>query len=214
MRKSENDQLLFKEIQKVDSRWIKLFIFLPALFMWYITFQKLILKPTGNGPDWMLLFLLILVGLFLPIVSPKLRLITEVRESGIYIRFTPIHVEKYPFDTIIYYEIQTYYLDPIRNPYSVSIGEYLDFRLVNENSSFSSGSFLKNRYWNHSNGIQDLKYGYIYSACGNQGVFFEFDTRKIKKKIKGKGKRIMIGSQCPEKLAEAVQSGLNMQKQP
>lgn len=91
----------FREEQRFRQMWIWL-LTLPlcvgiiGLFAWIMVVQLLLGRPVGNQPmpDLMLmitgpLFMLLMAGLLWMMWAA--RLITEVRDDGIYIRFFPFH---------------------------------------------------------------------------------------------------------------------------
>ena len=167
--------VLFREVQKMDQLCIRLGVGIPVVFLWYGAYQQLFLrKPFGNNPapDWMMLVLLLVFGVLFPLFVNSLKMITEVRKDGLYVRFRPFHFSFrfFPIKTIRSYEVRTY--RPIRD----------------------YGG------WGIRYGLK----GDAYNAKGNRGVLFEFaEGSKIKK--------LMIGSQVPEKLSEAVGRAIKTQ---
>lgn len=159
----------------MNQTWIWIIVAIPIIFSWYGAYQQLLLrKPFGNNPapDWIMYCLLLVFGILFPFFFYSMKLITEVRDDGAYIRFLPFHFSfKYiPFAAIRSYEVRTY--SPI-----------MDY-----------GG------WGIRYGLK----GKAYNISGNRGVFFEFtEGQKVRK--------LLIGSQIPEKLAEAVRSGIERQ---
>ncbi|AKB57240.1 hypothetical protein MSBR2_0724 [Methanosarcina barkeri 227] len=166
--KQTNSQVLFREVQKISQIWVWLIIAIPVVFSWYGAYQQLLLgKPFGNNPapDWMMFLLLLVFGVLFPVFFYYIKLVTEVRNDGIYVRFYPFHrsFKRFPFESIQNYKALTY--NPIRD----------------------YGG------WGIRYGLK----GNAYNMAGNRGVLLEFtDGNKMKK--------LMIGSQIPEKLAEAI----------
>lgn len=168
----ENVSVLFREVQKMNQPWIWIVIAIPVAIFWYGAYQQLLLRKSfGNNPapDWMLLLLFVAFGILLPLLFHSLKLVTEVREDGLYVRFYPIHFsfKSFPFEKIQSHEVITY--NPIRD----------------------YGG------WGIRYGLK----GKAYNISGNRGLFFEFREGK-------KVKKLMIGSQIPEKLSEAVRRGI------
>lgn len=167
--------VLFREVQKMYQMWIRLVVGVPVVFSWYGAYQQLFLrKPFGNNPapDWMMLVLLLVLGVLFPLFFYSLKMITEVRKDGLYVRFHPFHFSfrSFPIKTIQSYEVMTY--RPIRD----------------------YGG------WGIRYGLK----GIAYNAKGNRGVLFEFaEGSKVKK--------LMIGSQVPETLSEAVRRAIKTQ---
>lgn len=170
--KQVNSQVLFREVQKMNQIWVWLIIAIPVIFSWYGAYQQLLLgKPFGDNPapDWMMLLLFLAFGVLFPVFFHSIKLVTEVRKDGLYIRFYPFHrsFKIFPFETIQSYEIRTY--NPI-----IDYGGW---------------------------GIRYGPKGKAYTTTGNRGLLFEFaDGKKVKK--------LMIGSQTPEKLSEAIRKAV------
>ncbi|AKB43547.1 MULTISPECIES: DUF6141 family protein [Methanosarcina] len=170
--KQVNSQVLFREVQKMNQIWIWLIIAIPVVLSWYGAYKQLLLgKPFGNNPapDWMMFLLLLLFGILFPILFYSMKLVTEVRKDGLYVRVYPFHLsfKRFPFESIQNYKVLTY--NPVRD----------------------YGG------WGIRYGIK----GNAYNMAGNRGVLFEFaDGKKVKK--------LMIGSQTPEKLSEAIRRSI------
>lgn len=170
--KQMSSQVLFKEVQKISQIWVWLIIAIPVVLSWYGAYQQLLLgKPFGNNPapDWMMLLLLLVFGVLFPVYFHYIKMVTEVRKDGLYVRFYPFHrsFKRFPFEIIQNYEVLTY--NPIRD----------------------YGG------WGIRHGFK----GNAYNMAGNRGVLFEFaDGKKVKK--------LMIGSQIPEKLSEAIRKAI------
>ena len=65
----------------------------PAFSLWAI-FQQIVMgSPVGNNPasDLVLIMLALILGVGLPLFMYTMGLDTEVRESGVFIRFRPFH---------------------------------------------------------------------------------------------------------------------------
>jgi hypothetical protein len=108
--------------------------------------------------------LLILMGIGLPLLFQKMKLLTEVKEDGVYINFVPLSRQIMRFEDIVTCEVRTY--RPLR--------EY--------------GGW----------GVRYGRAGKAYNVSGNRGVQLKLSS----------GKGLLIGSQRPEELAQAIQAGL------
>jgi hypothetical protein len=163
----EKEFAYFREEQRFKQAWLWLIILVPVACCWFGAYVQLILKkPFGNNPapDWLLTILWVVFGIFLPLFFYSVKLETEVRRDGIFLRFYPFHI-KYrmmPFEEITSYEVVKY--SPFR--------EY--------------GGW----------GIRYGKSGKAYNVSGNRGVQLALKS----------GRRILLGSQKPEQLAEAIRS--------
>ncbi|WP_321418122.1 DUF6141 family protein [uncultured Methanomethylovorans sp.] len=105
--------VLFREEQRFNQWWLWLLILVPTCMMWYGAIQQLIFhKPFGTNPtsDTGVSILLVLFGILLPIFMNSLKLITEVRQDGLYVRFYPFHLSfrHYPYESINSYKVREY----------------------------------------------------------------------------------------------------------
>ncbi len=171
----ENGTVIFREVQKMNQLWVWIVVAIPVVITWYGAYQQLLLrKPFGNNPapDWIMILLFIVFGVLFPVFFRSIKLVTEVRKDGLYVRFYPLHFsfKSIPFDTIQSYEVKTY--NPLRD----------------------YGGW----------GIRYGSKGKAYTIEGNRGVVFEFLER-------GKVKKLMIGSQSPEKISEFIRRGIRNQ---
>jgi len=88
-----------------------------AVLVWYATVNQLLLyRPIGNRPmpDIALVIFWFFFGIGLPALFFFCKLVTEVRDDGIYIRFFPFHwtFRRIAFTEVKQYEVRTY--RPIR----------------------------------------------------------------------------------------------------
>jgi hypothetical protein len=163
--------IIFREVQQFRQKWIWVLLF-PVSLLVTIPFvegmyKQLILgQQWGNKPlsDTALMIvgsLVILLGVGILYLFYVLKLETEVKNDGLYIRFYPLIRKIIRFDEIASCEFRTYH--PIK--------EYGGWGI---------------RYgW---------KKGKAYNVSGNQGVQLQFTN----------GKKLLIGSQRPEELAQAI----------
>jgi len=117
-----NQRSSFSEVQRFRQTWIWVLILPISLFLiilfGYGMVKQLILghswgsRPLSDtalaimGPLW------ILFGIGLAYLFYSMKLITEVRNDGLYIRFFPLTHQKIPFEDIRRCEVRTY--SPIR----------------------------------------------------------------------------------------------------
>lgn len=112
------DYVVFREDQKFNQLWLWALILVPVAISWYAVIEQLIFgRPVGNNPasDSGTLIIWTLFGILLPLFMASLRLVTEVRRDGLYVRFHPFHrsYRKFLFDSIRSCKMQTY--RPIRD---------------------------------------------------------------------------------------------------
>jgi hypothetical protein len=104
---------IFTEIQRFRQWWVLLLVLLVAGVSWYGFIQQIVLnKPFGNNPapDPVMIMIWVIFGLFFPALFYSLKLVTEVRYDGLYVRFFPLqfHSHKISYGEIKNYEIRTY----------------------------------------------------------------------------------------------------------
>jgi hypothetical protein len=172
MNQRGNETKNFCEVQQFRQTWVWVLVlpislFLIVLFGYGMVKQLIFGHPWGSKPmsDTALaiigpLWVLFAVGLAYLFYSMKL--VTEVRSDGLYIRFFPLTHQRITFEDITRYEVRTY--NPIRE--------------------FGG--------W----GIRYRRGGKAYNVSGNRGVQLELAN----------GKRLLIGSQRPEELAQAIEA--------
>ena len=103
----------FREEQQFRQTWVWLILLPGLLIVWYIAIQELIFNnPVGNSnaSNTMIFIFWVIFGLLFPIFFYKLKLITEVRNNGLYIRFFPLHLtfKKIPIDKETKHYVRTY----------------------------------------------------------------------------------------------------------
>ncbi|MEJ5166588.1 MAG: DUF6141 family protein [Thermoanaerobaculia bacterium] len=95
---------VFREVQRFHP--VFYFIVLISSFsIWVVAFIQIILKiPVGNNPasDTFLLIFLFLFGVLFPYIFLKIKLTTELRTDGIYVKMFPFHFkwQYFPFENI------------------------------------------------------------------------------------------------------------------
>lgn len=157
----------YREIQQFRQIWIWLLLAILAGISWCGFIQQIIFgNPFGTNPASNLLmwFIWIAFGIGLPALFHYMKLIVEVGEEGILIRFSPLHSRFIRFEDMEIHKVRKYH--PIR--------EY--------------GGW----------GIRWGSKGWAYNVSGNKGVQLELTN----------GKRILIGSQNPEKLEQAIKKAM------
>ena len=99
MNKNRYSKTYFKEEQRFKQWWIILIVLSASAFPWFGLFYQIILgHKLGNNPapDWMIILIWLLFGIGFPLFFLSAKLITEVNEDGIYIKFFPFQL-KYKF---------------------------------------------------------------------------------------------------------------------
>ncbi len=107
------DPVIYREVQKFDQLWLWLMLLIPASFVWYGAIEQLIYgRPFGNNPltDTWVIVIWAVFGVLMPLFFLSVRLIIVVKNSGLYVRFFPIHISfrHYPYEILDSYETITY----------------------------------------------------------------------------------------------------------
>jgi len=162
----------YREVQRFSQVWIWVLIILSSLVLLgifgYGAVTQLILgRPFGDPPmpDWLLAVLVAfsaLVAVVMPCLFRAVKLVTEVRDDGLYVQFFPLRVRRIAFADIEQCEARTY--RPL---------------------------------WEYGGwGIRWGFHGKAYNVSGNRGVQLTLTG----------GKRLLIGSQQADELADAVRA--------
>lgn len=108
------EPVIYREVQRPRQVWLWVFIWGFTVFMWYSFIQQIIFGvPIGNqpAPDAVMVILWLVFGIVFPVgMLGFVKLITEVRRDGLYIRFVPFHVHYRSFmlKDLISYKSITY----------------------------------------------------------------------------------------------------------
>lgn len=93
----QQERIIFREVQRPQQIWVWILIFGIAALMWYGFIQQIILDtPFGDkpAPNGVLIALWLFFGIAFPVLMlGVLKLIIEVREKGLYVRFVPFHFQ-------------------------------------------------------------------------------------------------------------------------
>ena len=92
---TEHSQIIFKESQSFKQWWVWILVLIGPVFSWYGAYHQLILKkPFGDNPtsDTGMLIIFIVFGILFPVFFLSIKLLTEVRYNGVYIKYFPFHL--------------------------------------------------------------------------------------------------------------------------
>ncbi|KGK97805.1 hypothetical protein LI82_08515 [Methanococcoides methylutens] len=108
-----NNSPTFREVQKFRQFWITSLVLIPAVMTLYGAYQQLVLgHPFGSNPasDTTMSFLTIIFGFLFPVFIFSMKLVTEVRGDGVYVRFFPFHLsfKKFGYTDIASYKAVHY----------------------------------------------------------------------------------------------------------
>lgn len=93
----------FHEEQRFRQLWVWMLVLGIAAIQWWSWIQQILLgQPFGDnpGPDWMVWLIWVLFGIGLPLFFVYLRLVTEVRADGVWLRYVPLTKRMIPFAEI------------------------------------------------------------------------------------------------------------------
>lgn len=97
----QQEHVIFREVQRPRQIWIWILIILIAVFIWFSFIKQIIFGvPVGDSPapNVALVLLWLVFGIGLPLgLLGGIKLITEVRRDGLYVRYAPFHVHYKPF---------------------------------------------------------------------------------------------------------------------
>ena len=104
---------IYCEVQQFRQVWIWVIVSALSGLVWYAAVMQLLLhRPLGSSPmtDILLVIFWFIFGIGLPALLFFSRLITEVRDDGIYIRFFPFQRTSHSiaFTKVKLYEVRTY----------------------------------------------------------------------------------------------------------
>jgi hypothetical protein len=118
MDKSIDTPLPFREVQRFRQKWLQFAVVAVSLcliipFGYGMIWQFVLGHPWGSRPmsDTGLAIvgpLVILMGIGLPLLFHKMKLITEVREDGVYINFVLLSRQTLRFEEIVSCAVRTY----------------------------------------------------------------------------------------------------------
>jgi hypothetical protein len=105
--------MLFREVQTFRQVWIWLIVLGVAGLLWYAFITQIFMqRPFGTNPmpDWLLIIFWLVFGIGLPLFAITSRLITEVRDDGIYFKFLPFQrsFRKIGFEIVKDCRVRTY----------------------------------------------------------------------------------------------------------
>jgi hypothetical protein len=113
MNQEKGSSPIYREVQQFRQVWIWVIVSALAGLVWYATVKQLLAhRPFGNRPmpDIPMAFFWFIFGIGLPALFFFSQLVTEVRDDGIYIRFSPFHrtFRRIAFTEMKQFEMRTY----------------------------------------------------------------------------------------------------------
>ncbi|WP_077212303.1 DUF6141 family protein [Bacillus dakarensis] len=109
------EHVIFREVQRPRQIWVWVLILMIAAFMWFSFIKQVIFGiPVGDNPapDVIMVILWLFFGIVFPLcLLGFMKLITEVRKDGLYIRYVPFHVryKSFLFEDMVNYKVITYH---------------------------------------------------------------------------------------------------------
>jgi hypothetical protein len=108
MNHHEEQNIMFSEVQQFRQWWVWGVIVIAAGFCWY-TFIKQVLfgvqVSNRPAPNSVVIVLWLIIGIGVPLLFWPMKLITQVRTDGVYVRMAPIH---WAFQAILFADLQDY----------------------------------------------------------------------------------------------------------
>ncbi|KKI90560.1 hypothetical protein WQ54_21780 [Bacillus sp. SA1-12] len=108
------EHIIFREVQRPRQIWIWVIILLIAAFMWFSFITQVIIGvPIGDkpAPDIIMLLFWLAFSIVFPLCLLRfMKLVTEVRRDGLYVRYVPFHFhyKSFLFKDIVRYKNITY----------------------------------------------------------------------------------------------------------
>jgi len=113
MKKNRYSHSFFQEEQRFRQWWVLVVILATSALPWVGLFYQIILgNKFGNNPapDLLIIIIWMVFGIGFPLLFLSSKLITEVKEDGIYIKFFPFHrkFKFFAFDEIESFQEREY----------------------------------------------------------------------------------------------------------
>lgn len=112
MVSNHSPEVSFREVQRLSRVWwVTLIVLGVAALMWYGFIQQIFFgQPFGSNPtpNWMMWLFWLLFGVGFPIVWYNARLIVELRDDHISIRFVPFVTRSIFYADIKQHKVRTY----------------------------------------------------------------------------------------------------------
>ena len=170
---SEPDEIKYEENQNISAAWLWTIVIITAVAVWVVFVTQVILKLHFGSkpiPSVPLFFAWLVSGMFVPYALGSFKLITQIREKGVYVSYPPMRSS---FVIISYQNIEKCYV-----------------REYNAKKEYGGA------------GIMTGEAGLSYSVSGKMGVQLELKD----------GKRILLGSQKPEKLCKEIEAMIKLKQ--
>ena len=93
----------FSETQRFNQRWIWLLVLVVVAIGWWAFVEQIVFGNdfgTNPAPDAILWVIFVLFGLALPVFFCSLKLVTELRDDHVYLRYLPIYTRRVPYKDI------------------------------------------------------------------------------------------------------------------
>lgn len=108
--KSEPDEIKYEETQNITAAWLWTIVIITAVAVWVVFVTQVILKLHFGSkpiPSVPLFFAWLVSGMFVPYALSSFKLITQIREKGIYVSYPPMRSS---FIIISYQNIEKCYV--------------------------------------------------------------------------------------------------------
>lgn len=112
-----DDIPIYYEEQKFNQVWLWVLLLFLAVLGWYIPLETVLAGPDKDALTiGIVLFVWILAGILLPLLFGMLKLESEVRSDGVYVRYFPFHMN-----------YRSYHWDEIKSAEPVEYRPILDY---------------------------------------------------------------------------------------
>lgn len=98
------DEVQYREVQRFRQWWYLLLVVGTALIGWSAWLQQIVIgEPFGSDPasDAAVWIVWVVMGLVVPVIALSLRLVTEVTDDGVQVRFPPFRPRDVTHDEIL-----------------------------------------------------------------------------------------------------------------
>jgi len=98
-----NTESSFSEAQRFTQVWLWVLVLVVTAIGWWGLVQQIVLGRdfgTNPAPDGILWVIFILFGIGFPLFFRSLKLVTELRDDHVYLRYFPIYTRRIPYENI------------------------------------------------------------------------------------------------------------------
>ncbi len=108
---NNSSNTLFHEVQPLRMWWVWFILLIPLVLGWWFFIEQIVFGiPVGTNPapDALAVIIWLAFGIALPVYFFYVKLVTDVRTDGVYLRFFPLWSRTVPLRDIVSYEARQY----------------------------------------------------------------------------------------------------------